>query len=441
MKGDFNRTTNILNVVTPVVNSDVANSAGATWTDPVVVDAHVYAGWYYDYLSKRFGRRGIDDNNLRIAVFTHPVKIADIGIVPSTVIGTFYINAFFCATCGPNGRGAVVFGEGAPRGFLGPGIEVKPFAAALDVVAHELTHAVTASTARLNGFTFSEAGSLNEAFSDVFGVATAFFHEPAGSVPLTASYLQGRDLTSPTGAIARNLANPSLTGDADHYTKRIIGGDPHYNGVILGHAFYLAIEGGTNRTSGLSVQGVGAANREQIEKAFFRALTVLLPSGATFALARDTTIQAARDLYGAGGAPERAITQAWDAVGVQDRTAPSVAMLPNPARTTACSGGRPGWNLGITVSAATSALVVTEGQFSFYDESGSLLNTQTISAGQFASLFVSCGPGSATIRAQSDACATICVDLGGHLSGAVQASFTANGTALTTQRVSLVKFP
>ena len=57
------------------------------------------------------------------------------------------------------------------------------------------------------------------------------------------------------------------------------------------------IEGGTNRTSGLSVQGVGGGNREQIEKVFYRAFTQLMPANATFAVARAATIQAARDLY------------------------------------------------------------------------------------------------------------------------------------------------
>ena len=42
----------------------------------------------------------------------------------------------------------------------------------------------------------------------------------------------------------------------------------------------------------------------------------MLPSNATFSSARAATIQAARDLYGAGSAAERAITQAWTAVGV-----------------------------------------------------------------------------------------------------------------------------
>ena len=42
-------------------------------------------------------------------------------------------------------------------------------------------------------------------------------------------------------------------------------GGVHINSGIANNAFYLAIEGGTNRTSNLSVQGIGAANREQME--------------------------------------------------------------------------------------------------------------------------------------------------------------------------------
>jgi Zn-dependent metalloprotease len=90
----------------------------------------------------------------------------------------------------------------------------------------------------------------------------------------------------------------------------------HTNSGIPNHAFYLAIESGTNRTSGLSVQGVGAANREQIEKVFYRAFVFLLPPNATFSVARSATIQAARDLYGGGSAVERTVTEAWTAVGV-----------------------------------------------------------------------------------------------------------------------------
>jgi thermolysin len=115
------------------------------------------------------------------------------------------------------------------------------------------------------------------------------------------------------------MSNPAAFGDPDHYSLRYTGpeddGGVHSNSGIPNHAFYLAIEGGTNRTSGLSVTGVGSANREQIEKVFYRAFVYLLPSTANFSTARAATLQAARDLYG-GGAVERAITEAWTAVGV-----------------------------------------------------------------------------------------------------------------------------
>jgi len=428
MKGNLTRLLSILNVQTAVAASDIASDTDNDWTDSTVVDAHVYAGWYYDYLVKRLGRRGTDNNDLRMAVFTHPVRLADLGSAVPAVVGQYYLNAFECNTCGPNGRGAVVFGEGAPRNTVIPGVEVKPFSAALDVVAHELTHGVTGHSAGLNGFQYSEAGALNEAFSDMFGAATAFFYLPPGNAPMQASYLGGKDLSVPSGALGRSLSNPRSTGDPDHYTQRFVGGDPHYNSTIASHAFYLAIEGGRNATSGLSVQGVGAANREQIEKAFFRALTSLMPSSSTFALTRAATIQAARDLYGAGSAAEGAVTQAWDAVGVQPRTLPTAALLPNPAipSTAVCTGlANPHWLLGVTTSAGSSSLRVTQWALDFFDHTGALQDHEMFSGTAFAQAFNQCGPGNANVMAQTDACSTFCVDLRGDTNGAAQVTFNA----------------
>jgi len=53
-----------------------------------------------------------------------------------------------------------------------------------------------------------------------------------------------------------------------------------------------------------------------MERVFYRAFTLLMPANADFVTARAATIQAARDLFGPGSAPERAVTQAWTAVGV-----------------------------------------------------------------------------------------------------------------------------
>jgi thermolysin len=155
----------------------------------------------------------------------------------------------------------------------------------------------------------------------MMGTSAEFFYRSAGTGTLVADYLIGADvIRGPSLNGIRSMANPSLFGDPDHYSRRFLGasdaGGVHTNAGISNNAFYLAIEGGTNRTSGLSVQGVGGENREQIERVFYRAFAFLLPSGATFSLARATTIQAARDLYGIGSGAERAVTQAWTAVGV-----------------------------------------------------------------------------------------------------------------------------
>ncbi len=434
MKGSLARTQALFGLaLTPSV-ADIASSANNVWTDSTVVDTQVYAGWYYDYIFKRFGRSGLNGQNLRIALFTHPVRLADISSASPAVIGTYYVNAAFCPSCGPNARGAVEFGEGAPRNFFGGNVEIKPFSAAFDVVAHELTHGVTATSARLNGFPFSEAGALNEAFSDIFGVSTRFAYQPAGDSALQASYTQGRDLTVPAGAfvpgygiyLARSIANPASTRDPDHYIQRNMGGDPHYNSTIVSHAFYLAIEGGANRTSGLSVQGVGAANREQIEKAFFRALTTLMPSSSNFATTRVTTIQAARDLYGAGSSAERAITQAWDAVGVQERVAPAAVMLPNPSTVDPvdCPAATP-WLLAITVSAGSSNLRITQWEYDLFDSAGTQFNKLLLPAATYASASGFCGPSSSSIAAQTDSCLAICANLGGRTSGAAESTFTA----------------
>jgi thermolysin len=216
----------------------------------------------------------------------------------------------------------MVFGEGLPLDVTPGGQLYDYFSGALDITAHELAHGVTDNSSRL--IYRNESGALNESFSDIIAVSVEFFFQQPGSGLRQADYLLGEDILRPVRAGAprgsRSLEDPAQFGDPDHYANRYRGtqddGGVHINSGISNHAFYLAIEGGVNRTSGLRVEGVGAANREQIEKAFFRAFVHMLPSNATFALARQATIQSARDLYGAGSTAERAVTEAWTAVGV-----------------------------------------------------------------------------------------------------------------------------
>ncbi len=312
MRGNIARTLAFLNGQATLDLSDVAVDSDNDWTDGATVDAHAYSGFTYDYFFKRHNRAGLDGRNIRLLSIVHPVNRQDLLTQPNDIIGLFYLNAFYA------GDGVMVYGEGLPPGYvLLPFRQtVDFFAAGLDVIAHELTHGVTDYTSNL--VYENESGALNEAFSDVMAVGVEFMFQTPGSGPRTADYSIGEDVVRPGGV--RNLANPSIFNDPDHYSRRFTGADDnggvHLNATIPGHAFFLAIEGGTNRTSGQAVTGVGAANREQIEKIFYRAFTALMPASANFATARAVTLQAARDLYGAGSAAERAVAEAWSAVGV-----------------------------------------------------------------------------------------------------------------------------
>lgn len=309
MQGNPARTDNFLLGRINLSASDLGTDADNDWTDGPIGDAHIYSGYTYDYYFKRFGRKGLNNADIRIQNLVHPVRRSDL----STYVDDyedFFINAFY------DGNGVMLYGEGLPAGITLGGQTWDYFAGAIDIVAHELSHGVTEYSANL--IYRNESGALNEAFSDIMGTSVEFFFQPAGGAVLQADYLMGEDVIRPGGI--RSMADPASFGDPDHYSKRFTGsadnGGVHINSGIPNHVFYLAIEGGTNRTSRLSVQGVGSANRDQIEKVFYRAFTQLMPSNSTFAVARAATIQAARDLYPSNSGVERAVTDAWTAVGV-----------------------------------------------------------------------------------------------------------------------------
>jgi bacillolysin len=324
MRANFPRLLNLLDGFVPFLQSDIAADDDNTWTDVSAVDAHAHIGWTYDYYFKRHARRGLDNRDRRIASLINAFTQQGALSQPPDVLGTFVANAFWCDDCGPGNIGVMYFGNGVPSNvfFVGSGQTVTQLAGSLDVVAHELTHGVTSSSSNL--IYLNESGALNEAFSDMMGTAVEFFYQSPGTGRGQADYLIAEDSFRALrpGSVngIRSMENPGMFGDPDHYSRRFTGtgdnGGVHINSGIPNHVFYLAIEGGTNRTSGLFVTGVGAANREQIEKVFYRAFVFLLPANATFSTARAATIQAARDLYPTNAAVLNAVTQAWTAVGV-----------------------------------------------------------------------------------------------------------------------------
>ena len=302
-KGDTNKAIRLLNGVFLPGLTDAGTDTDNEWTDGPTVDAHTYAGWVYDYYYRVHNRRGLDGADMPMRSIVNPALRSDFVRLRNS-FPSFFLNAGWNTV-----TKSMFYGVGAPTPVGGQ--MWNHLAGSLDVVGHELTHGVTQFSSNLTYRT--ESGALNEAFSDIMGMAIQAHYKTA-----SANYIVGDDVVTPGGI--RSMANPIAFGDPDHYSIRytgtLDGGGVHTNSAIANHAYYLAVEGGTHRLSRIRVEGVGAAQSEKIDKVFFRAFTRFLTPGATFAEARAATLQSARDLYGTTDPTVRALTQAWDAVGV-----------------------------------------------------------------------------------------------------------------------------
>ena len=110
----------------------------------------------------------------------------------------------------------------------------------------------------------------------------------------------------------------------------------HYSSGVANHFFYLLAEGSGAKTisgvaynsptcNGSTVTGIG---RDKPRKIWYRALTVYMTSTTNYAGARDATLNAARDLYGADIDPA---APRWPRPGRRSRSsshAPAIAVGP-----------------------------------------------------------------------------------------------------------------
>ncbi len=259
---------------------------GSLTGDTAIDSAHTNAGHVYDYYSSVFGRDSYDGSGATIYSTAH--------------YSSNYNNAYWDGS-------QMVYGDGDGSTF-------SSLSKALDVVAHELTHAVTERTANL---TYSnESGALNEALSDIEGASCEAWVDGSAN---SNTWKIGEDVYTPgtSGDALRYMNDPAAAGDRDYYPDRYTGssdyGGVHTNSGIANLAFYLLSQGGTHprgKTS-VNVPGVGIVHARAI---FYRALTVYMTSSTNFQGARNATAQAATDLYGSSDA--NAVQAAWDAVGV-----------------------------------------------------------------------------------------------------------------------------
>ncbi len=254
--------------------------------DPAVNEAYDNAGTTYDFYYKVFSRNSLDGRGMSLISSVHLMKNLN--------------NAFWTGE-------QMAYGDGDGRIFI-------RFTKSLDVVGHELTHGVVTHTSNLEYQ--GESGALNESFADVFG---SLVKQWKRKHPVTkADWKIGPDIMGP-GVKAKCLR--TLTADKAYTNDPILGTDPqpkhmkdkftgsddhggvHINSGIPNHAFYRL------------AMALGGNAWEKAGAIWYKAL-VALTTTSNFQDAAAATAQAAGALYGSNGAEEKAVKDAWKAVGL-----------------------------------------------------------------------------------------------------------------------------
>jgi len=337
----------------PTLPGTLMFSEGATSSsDAAAWACYTNFGYTYNYYKARFNRDSFDN--------------AGAALIGTVHVGTDWVNAYWNGT-------QMVFGDG-------DGSTASYLSGALDVVAHELTHAVTDRTADL---TYSnESGALNEAMSDIFAAGTEVYRD--GSVN-GDTWKVGEDIWTPAtaGDALRYMNNPTADGQSyDYYPERYTGtqdyGGVHLNSGIGNLAFYLVVAGGTHPRGKTSV-AVPAIGMTKAEQVFYRALTVYMTSSTNFEGARNATAQAAQDLYTQSEID--AVHACWSAVGVPGGPV-SVTTLANGQTISNLSGATGSFAYyKIAVPAGQSTLTIATsggtGDADLYVKRGALPTTTT----------------------------------------------------------------
>ncbi len=244
---------------------DVMASALSAWNN---------SGKVYDYFSSTHRRNSVDGRGSTIR------SVVNFG-------GAGFRNAAWY-----NDRRIMLYG-------MGDGRQYNDFASSLDVVAHEITHGITANTAAL--VYASESGALNESYSDVFGKLVAFRSSRSGDWKI------GRDLFRDGRSFIRDMENPEVAHTRDFKFR---GEQCHrFNDSCGVHTN----SGIPNKAAVLLAKRIGL---ERLGKIYFLTLTQLLRSSSTFQDARAQTEAACATLYGRGSSDCRAVSESFEAVGI-----------------------------------------------------------------------------------------------------------------------------
>jgi bacillolysin len=275
----------------------------------------------YDYFRLVHNRNSYDNKNSNMIIYNDPtIKDKNGNLTPNNANG---------------GGGVIRIGFGSTNSDNDDYNTV-------DIVGHEFGHSLIETSAKLGYDPNTEAGALNESFSDILGHMVRRWEEKN----VNPDWVIGDQKGCTGGAICRDFQNPKNFFQPDTYqgkfwqtkspTQDI---DPHVNGNVQNHWFYLLTDGGTgtNIETGIQYSITGIGNQKS-GKIAYRALTQYLNSSTDYKASREGTIRAAEDLYGINSQEVGQVTKAWCAVDLCPYTQPKKPDIfdttggnPNPA--------------------------------------------------------------------------------------------------------------
>jgi len=275
------------NPVDIVDNNDIWGESTDPARNAAAVDAHYGAQMTYDFFRDILGRDSIDGKGEALQSHVH--------------IRNNYVNAFW------DGK-TMNYGDGDGR-TAGP-------LTTLDIAGHEIAHGLTERTAGL--IYRNQSGGINESMSDIIGTGVEWYAAQRNPA-VQFDWLVGEDAWTPGNGnddALRYMDDPTKDDySIDHFSNYPKQTEVHGSSGIMNNAFYLLAQGGTNKTSKQTVEsGIGVENSLKI---FGRALIHYMTPNTTFAQAREATVKAATDLFGADSTEVATLKQSWSAVGVE----------------------------------------------------------------------------------------------------------------------------
>lgn len=332
---DFNNTVGQLGSnINPSIYTNTNTTWGSTWltsnpSEHVALDAHWATEKTFSFWETVLGRPYLNTNNSNMTI---GVNVHFQGMDPLDV-----------AQWSPR-RNTVELGDG--------NVVFHPLVS-LDIVAHELGHALAKYTSDFDANGGSvETQAISESLSDIWGVCVENYanQDPLLTtkkniwttgeeviinkvrLPYFRSFVDvTKTIDIGNNSLVTNLPDCYLSTNWNNLHSRNLD-EGHYATGVVNKWFYLICNGSSggvnavgntfNPISALATQSGGLYNLKDVIDIIYIAENNYLPPSPSFADLRMATIQACIQLWGANSAQECAVTEAWYAVNVGAKCTP-----------------------------------------------------------------------------------------------------------------------